>query len=67
MCFIDYAKVFDCVSHRKLWDTMGQMCFPVSTLSSSESVGTNNNNPWSERLTETQVGSTSSVECGKAA
>ena len=22
MCFIDYAKAFDCVSHTKLWDTM---------------------------------------------
>ena len=29
MCFIDYAKAFDCVSHRKLWETMEQMGFPV--------------------------------------
>ena len=29
MCFIDYAKAFDCVSHRKLWMTMKQMGFPT--------------------------------------
>ena len=29
MCFIDYAKAFDCVSHRKLWNTMEQMGLPV--------------------------------------
>ena len=32
MCFIDYAKAFDCVSHRKLWDTMEQMEFPVHII-----------------------------------
>ena len=32
MCFIDYAKAFDCVSHGKLWDTMEQMGFPVHTI-----------------------------------
>ena len=32
MCFIDYAKAFDCVSHRKLWDTMEQMGFPVHII-----------------------------------
>ena len=32
MCFIDYAKAFDCVSHRKLWDTMEQMGFPVHSI-----------------------------------
>ena len=31
-CFIDYAKAFDCVSHRKLWDTMEQMGFPVHII-----------------------------------
>ena len=29
VCFIDYAKAFDCVTHRNLWDTMEQMGFPV--------------------------------------
>ena len=32
MCFIDYAKAFDCVSHRKLWDTMEQKGFPVHII-----------------------------------
>ena len=32
MCFIDYAKAFDCVSHRKLWDTMEQMGLPVHII-----------------------------------
>ena len=32
ICFIDYGKVFDCVSHRKLWDTMEQMGFPVHII-----------------------------------
>ena len=30
--FIDYAKAFDCVSHRKLWETMEQMRFPVHII-----------------------------------
>ena len=32
MCFIDNAKAFDCVSHRKLWETMEQMGFPVHII-----------------------------------
>ena len=32
VCFIDYAKAFDCVSHRNLWDTMEQMGFPVHII-----------------------------------
>ena len=32
VCFIDYAKAFDCVSHGKPWDTMEQMGFPVHTI-----------------------------------
>ena len=27
-CFIDYAKVFDCVDHSKLWKTLKQMGIP---------------------------------------
>ena len=30
--YIDYAKAFDCVSHRKLWETMEQMGFPVHII-----------------------------------
>ena len=29
MCFIDNTKAFHCVSHRKLWETMEQVGFPV--------------------------------------
>ena len=28
MCFIDYSKAFDCVSHCQLWATLTQMGFP---------------------------------------
>ena len=27
-CFIDYAKVFDCVDHSKLWKTLREMGIP---------------------------------------
>ena len=27
-CFIDYAKAFDCVDHRKLWETLKEMGIP---------------------------------------
>ena len=29
MCFIDYTKAFDCVSHNQLWQIMRQMGFPM--------------------------------------
>ena len=32
MCFMDYAKAFDCVSQRKLWETMAQIGFPVHII-----------------------------------
>ena len=28
MCFIDYSKAFDCVSHEKLWKVLNDMGFP---------------------------------------
>ena len=28
MCFIDYSKVFDCVSHSQLWTNLFKMGFP---------------------------------------
>ena len=28
LCFIDYSKAFDCVSHQMLWSTMRKMGFP---------------------------------------
>lgn len=28
MCFVDYAKAFDCVSHQQLWIIMRNMGFP---------------------------------------
>ena len=27
-CFIDYAKAFDCVDHRKLWKILKEMAIP---------------------------------------
>ena len=27
-CFIDYAKAFDCVDHKKLWKIMKEMVIP---------------------------------------
>ena len=27
-CFIDYAKVFDCMNHNKLWKTLKEMGIP---------------------------------------
>ena len=28
ICFIDYAKAFDCVDHNKLWKTLQEMGIP---------------------------------------
>ena len=28
LCFIDYAKVFDCVDHNKLWKMLKEMGIP---------------------------------------
>ena len=28
VCFIDYAKVFDCVDHNKLWEILKEMGIP---------------------------------------
>ena len=32
LCFIDYAKAFDCVSHEMLWDAMRNMGFPAHVV-----------------------------------
>ena len=32
LCFIDYAKTFDCVSHAQLWKIMTQMGFPMHII-----------------------------------
>ena len=32
LCFIDYAKAFDCVSHEMLWDVMRSMEFPAHVV-----------------------------------
>ena len=34
MCFIDYAKVFDCVHHNKLWEIPKEMGFWYQTSQS---------------------------------
>ena len=28
LCFIDYAKAFDCVNHKKLWKILKEMWIP---------------------------------------
>ena len=28
LCFIDYAKAFDCVDHHKVWKTLKEMGIP---------------------------------------
>ena len=28
ICFIDYAKAFDCVGHKKLWENLKEMGVP---------------------------------------
>ena len=35
-CFIDYAKVFDCVDHNKLWKILQEMGKQTTWLVSSE-------------------------------
>ena len=34
-CFIDYAKAFDCVDHKKLWKIIKGMGIPDTTLADS--------------------------------
>ena len=31
-CFIDYTKAFDCVQHKKLWNIMKDMGFPLHII-----------------------------------
>ena len=31
-CFIDYAKVFDCMDHNKLWNILKEMGIPGQTI-----------------------------------
>ena len=33
LCFIDYAKVFDCVDHHKLWKILQEMGIPDHLIS----------------------------------
>ena len=28
-CFIDYAKAFDCVDHKKLWEILKEICMQL--------------------------------------
>ena len=35
-CFINYAKAFDCVDHKKLWKILKEMGIPEHLTSSSE-------------------------------
>ena len=37
-CFIDYAKAFDCVDHKKLWKIMKEMGIPVHLAAPEKSV-----------------------------
>src|SRR5678815_2345664 len=32
MCFVDFTKAFDCISHEQLWMTMSEMGFPAHII-----------------------------------
>ena len=36
LCFIDYAKAFDCVDHNKLWKILKKIGIPDHLISSGE-------------------------------
>ena len=36
MCFVDYAKAFDCVDHNKLWKILKEMGIPTTWPASWE-------------------------------
>ena len=44
-CFIDYAKVFDCVDHNQLWKILKEMGIPDHLTGSGRSPGEGNSNP----------------------
>ena len=52
ICFIDYAKAFDCVDHHKLWKVLKEMGMPDLPLEKSVCrSGSNSENwTWNNRL-----------------
>ena len=62
-CFIDYAKVFDCVDHNKLWKILQEMGIPdhlTCLLRNLYRSGNNSYNwTWNNRLVPNRKRSTS--------
>ena len=58
LCFIDYAKPFDCVDHNKLWKALKEMGIPdhLTHLLRNLYVGQETTVPDMEQLTGSQLG-----------
>ena len=52
ICFIDYAKAFDCVDHNNLWKILKEMGIPdhLTRLLRNLYAGEEANRPWYNRL-----------------
>ena len=63
-CFIDYAKIFDCVDHNKLWKILKEMGIPdhLTCLLRNLSAGQEATlRPWNNRLVPNRKRSTSGL------
>ena len=60
-CFIDHAKVFDCVDHNKLWKILEDSEYQI-TLPASWEICIQVKNQWLELDMEQQTGSKSGKE-----
>ena len=64
-CFIDHAKVFDCVDHNKLWKILEESEYQI-TLPASWEICMQVKNQWLELDMEQQTGSKSGKETIRA-
>ena len=60
ICFIDYAKAFDCVDHNKLWKTLKEMGIP-----DHHTCVLRNLNAGEETTVRTRHGTTDRLKIGK--